>query len=312
MRFPPCSRRGTWLLAGAAWCAACTGLWWALPAMPRGILRLPHNFDLLTVLPGGERGIVARRIRGEFGHYDLADFELVELPSGRTIKRLPNCGLPLDSFNVWKSCGSVLVRYGDKEDEQWCLLNLRDFMLTKLSADGPEFHGWACRPSRDARFGVTSVDWDKPEIRIWDMHSHRLRGKLPGFRVPYGFAVGQSLLAATSFPEPDNKVSVIELESLSISATFNGPEDCAIMACFSDDERYLVVAFAKVDEWGHYFPPFPLMCWDLSTGQVENRVGDLRDQPTAIAQPGSFVLVTQHYALDGSPLNCTRASGPGI
>ena len=92
------------------------GLWWALPVVPRGILRLPHDFDLLTVLPGGERGIVARRIRGEFGHYDLADFELVELPSGRTIKRLPNFGLPLDSFNVWKSCGSVLVRYGDKED----------------------------------------------------------------------------------------------------------------------------------------------------------------------------------------------------
>ena len=105
----------------------------------------------------------------------------------------------------------------------------------------------------------------KPEIRIWDMHSNRLRGKLPGFLVPYGFAVGQSLLGCDLISRSrTTKISVIELESLTISATLNGPEDIRHMACFSDDERYLVVAFAKVDEWGHYFPPFPLVCWDLS------------------------------------------------
>ena len=31
----PRSRRGTWLLAGAVWLAACTGWWWVLPVEPR-------------------------------------------------------------------------------------------------------------------------------------------------------------------------------------------------------------------------------------------------------------------------------------
>src|SRR5437667_9293836 len=160
MRFLPRSRRGTWLLAGAVWLAACAGGWWTLPVMPRGELRLPHDIDLVGLLPGGQRGIVARRIRGEFGHEDLADFELVELPSGRTIERLRNCGVPLDLFNLWRDCGSVLVREGPKEDEQWHLLNLSEFTLTQLSGFQPEFRSSGCRPSRDGHFGVTSVDWD--------------------------------------------------------------------------------------------------------------------------------------------------------
>jgi hypothetical protein len=35
MRILPRSRRGTWLLAGAVWCAACAGLWRALPVVVR-------------------------------------------------------------------------------------------------------------------------------------------------------------------------------------------------------------------------------------------------------------------------------------
>src|SRR4051812_35881157 len=107
----PRSRRGTWLLAAAVWLAMCAGLWCTLPAVPRGELRLPRDVDLLALLPGGGRGIVARRIRGG-GQVELKNFELIEVPSGRTLEKLPNCRVPLDWFKLWKGCGCVLLSEG--------------------------------------------------------------------------------------------------------------------------------------------------------------------------------------------------------
>jgi hypothetical protein len=303
----PQSHRGTWLLVAAIWLTACAGLWCALPVVPRGELRLPPDIDLLSVLPGGGRGIVARRVRG--GQEDLENFELVELPSGRTLEKLPNCRAPLDSFNLWKGCGFVLLSEGREADEPWRLLNLSDFTLRQLSGDAPHSSGWGSRPSGDGRFAAKPDNGPESEMQIWDMHTNRLHGTLPGFHLPYHFAVGRSLLAVTSFPEP-SKISVIELKSLSTVATFCGPENTrAIMACFSDEERFLVVAFAKDDGEKIQFPPFPLLCWDLSTRQVENRVCDLRDQLTAVSRPDNILFVTQHYACYPS-LYCAEAERP--
>jgi hypothetical protein len=278
-----------------------------LPVVPRGELRLTRDIDLVAVLPGGGRGIVARR--SEFGRKDLGNLELVELPSGRTIETLPNCGASLGQFNLWKGCGFALLSEGPETDEQWRLLNLSDFTVRQLSTDAPEFPRWGGQPSGDGRFFVKSDNGRESEIQIWDIQRNRLQGTLPGFHIPWNFAVGKSLLAVTTFPE-SRKISVIELKSLSTLATFCGPENSrAIMASFSVDDRFLVVAFTKDDGEKWQFPPYPLLCWDLSTRQVENRVCDLRDEPTAVARPDNFLFVTQHH-FGFPPLNCAKVERP--
>jgi hypothetical protein len=123
------------LLASVVWLASCAGLWWALPTVARGELRLPRDRDLVAVLPGGEHGVVAIHISGEFGQEYLADFELVELPSGRAIRKLQNCVVPIDRFTRWKNCGSIVVREGPREDEKWRRLNLSSFALTEISTE---------------------------------------------------------------------------------------------------------------------------------------------------------------------------------
>src|SRR5439155_15280875 len=54
----PRSRRGTWLLAAAVWLAACAGLWWALPVLPRGEFRLPKGAELVSLGPGFATALV--------------------------------------------------------------------------------------------------------------------------------------------------------------------------------------------------------------------------------------------------------------
>ena len=48
MRLLPRSRRGTWLLAGAVWCAACAGLWHYLP-VPTSTPIDQEHFDKIGV-----------------------------------------------------------------------------------------------------------------------------------------------------------------------------------------------------------------------------------------------------------------------
>jgi hypothetical protein len=93
---------------------------------------------------------------------------------------------------------------------------------------------------------------------------------------------------------------------MSTRATLSGPEKTfAIMACFSEDEQFFVAAFEPDDGEKNHFPPFPIVCWNLSTGQVENSVRDWRDQPTGIAEREDGVVVIQRYSGE-PPLQCTK------
>src|SRR5262245_40579163 len=49
----PRSRRGTWLLAATVWLAACAGLLWALPVVPRAKWIAPVSCRLVGVLADG-------------------------------------------------------------------------------------------------------------------------------------------------------------------------------------------------------------------------------------------------------------------
>src|SRR5438552_2894345 len=80
----PRSRCETWLLAGAVWLAACAGLWWALPVVPRAVMRLPKDTDLVSLGPDGTTAVVMRDGRTtESNDVNRIGVDLVEIPSGR-------------------------------------------------------------------------------------------------------------------------------------------------------------------------------------------------------------------------------------
>ena len=65
MHLLPRSRRGTWLLAGAVWCAACAGLWCTLPVTPRAEFPLDNespDWGLLGLGPDGDSAVIQRFI----------------------------------------------------------------------------------------------------------------------------------------------------------------------------------------------------------------------------------------------------------
>src|SRR5262249_18484417 len=78
MRLLPRTERGTWLLAGVVWLAACGAFWWFLPPLPRWKLPAPNWF--LGFLPDKRTGIlVADDSAGGF----RGPIQVWDVPTGR-------------------------------------------------------------------------------------------------------------------------------------------------------------------------------------------------------------------------------------
>ena len=107
MRLLPRSRRGTWLLAGAVWCAACAGLWWALPVVPCGGRRLPQEGLPLGFLSNGELAISGR--------------EIVDLLTMLPAQMRRQCG-PISIFDV-TSGRQLRTLLSDKDRFNHCLVS---------------------------------------------------------------------------------------------------------------------------------------------------------------------------------------------
>jgi hypothetical protein len=90
MRLLPRSRRGTWLLAGALWCAACAVWWWALPVAPRAVLDLANDVQFLSFDMNPAYAIVARYMVAPSisGGNSVQKLNLVDVSSGRVISDL--------------------------------------------------------------------------------------------------------------------------------------------------------------------------------------------------------------------------------
>ena len=86
MRLLPHSRRGTWLLAGTVWCAACAVVWEGLPVSPRAVMRLPERSSLLGFGPGGTTAVIQRSF--PVNSADESSIELVTVPLMQEIRTL--------------------------------------------------------------------------------------------------------------------------------------------------------------------------------------------------------------------------------
>lgn len=289
MSLLPRSRRGTWLLAGAVWLAACAGLWWALPVVPRTEMKLPEQSHFLCLGPDGRFAVVVNPIADTVLDRQLVDLDLIEVSSGRLVRKLIDRG-PRVEITGQSLDGRILLLWQQSFPHgRFLKADISELTVEKLSLS--ELEQSDCllpRLSPDGRFAVLPCKRDDSAIRIWDVHRNQLHGMLTGVRPPIGFAgASQPLLAAAEAGERANRVVLVDMATLSPLAKFEGPDQSRVAAVsLSKSGQHIVAKFETETPGGR---ESWLMCWNIATRTAETRVTDLRRDPSIAA--GSRLLV---------------------
>lgn len=289
MSLLPRSRRGTWLLAGAVWLAACAGLWWALPIVPRTEMKLPEKSHFLCYGPDGRFAVVVNPIADSVLDRQLVDLDLIEVSSGRLLRKLIDRGPRVEITGQSLDGRTLLLWQQSYPHGLFLKVDLSELRVEELSLSEMEQSDFLLpRLSPDGRFAVLPCKKDDSAIRIWDVHRNQLHGMLTGVRPPLGFAgAGQPLLAAAEAGEQANRVVLVDIESLCPLAKFDGPDHSRVAGVsLSKSGQHLVADFeteTSVDRESR------LLCWNVAIRTGETRVTDLRRDPSIAA--GSRLLV---------------------
>jgi hypothetical protein len=210
----PRSRRGTGLLAGAVWLAACVGLWWVLPVVSREVLRLQESEVLLGFGPGGATAVIGTHAMSE-SPLEF-NFKLVSVPNAEILK-----GLPANSESLGHSIdGCVwLFRHGTS-----CFkLDAANRTVTRLgitAADSRYFPIGAV--TGDGRFCLFEDRRNSRETVVWDLDRDLEYGVIAPGAWTDGFdADGRTVFLA--WGDPLNKLTVIDSESLEVRASMIVP-----------------------------------------------------------------------------------------
>ena len=156
IRLLPRTLRGTWLLAGVLWVAACAALWWALPVRPRVVI--PGAERLAGFLPDGT-SVLVPFLGGMVVRYD-AD-------TGRELARFF-----LDRAQPWTSGVNATVSPDGRLLAWEHIASQPDSVLVwDITADRPlgDVPGSQAAFSLDGRHLVTTEVGKLRHLRVWDM-----------------------------------------------------------------------------------------------------------------------------------------------
>jgi WD40 repeat protein len=305
MQLLPRSRRGIWLLAVAVWCAACAGLWWALPVVPRAVLRLADNTRLLRLGVDDESAILERTtsIAKDGADVDSVTLELVELPTLRPIKTLLHNSPPVRVVDA-SADGRTLIleRFGkDKSEYLSMVIPAGTTADIPLPDSGTASYG-GTRISPDGRF-LTLPIWDASiSVEVWDVQRSRVHAILKGAHTPLAFS-SDSRRLVVRLEDSTNSLRVINLETLGTEATFVGPSQSDVISvAFSDTGRYLFAQFDLNSDRSTRS-----VCWNFATSKTESAFYDPgSDQGTAI---GAKMFIV-HQMWDDSWTRCLEVTNP--
>jgi WD40 repeat protein len=229
-------RRGTWLLAGAVWSAACAGLWGTLPVVPAlTVLEWPDEVAWLGFGPDARTALVARpylRARGqvfEYARFDdlLADgvqrkdiavrwkATVVQIPSGEPIAVLCDtdallwiCGRSRD-FRVWVVC----ARSNDGGPPAYWKLDLSTHTAEVLTFAPYSTTDIGCPVvSPDGELCAITVKADRSQLVLWNLVRNEANTRISGLTHPMAFSNDGRLFAGVESAE-SRTVRIVDLDT---------------------------------------------------------------------------------------------------
>jgi WD40 repeat protein len=297
----PRTRRGTWLLAGAVWVAACAGLWWVLPVAPRAVIPVDEGVREFNFSPDGKCLVTHGFQRTENAYQSF----------------VPSC------FNIWDCntgehvAGPIEVSgalLGISPDRRWwCLqdkgangkhIQLFDVVNRRFEIlDAIEHLNEWIRESftSDSRLLLTEeIANDHEALVIWDLHQHRIIGRLPDARLPAELSPDGRLLAVTASQADDEPViRILDRASLQPLKTLSGRVgDKFRTIAFTSDSEHLIATFGERTRradggLGDVSNESGLRCWQISSGAERFKIQNLLDR-FAFARSTQSIL-TRHY-----------------
>jgi hypothetical protein len=205
MTLLPSTRRGTWLLATAAWAGLSAAAWFVVPVLPRVEWRdLPDGHVVVSILPVGPT-IVMHKVPG------------MGFPEGPVVTLNVNSGRRLDLFDTDGS----LPGFQLSPDGLWVLLHdpkgIRLLDAKSGAAVAPEI-----TDAKTAMFGDPTFSPDgsllayadgingRPVIRIFDLGARQSAAVLPDAIPPVAFDHGCHRLACRAQVGEDYEGRVLD------------------------------------------------------------------------------------------------------
>jgi hypothetical protein len=288
MLFLPRSPRGTWLLAGAVWLAACAGWWWALPPAPRAVMRFPENAQLLGIGPDAVSALVLLPHSCHVGVFSESGFDLA----------IVNCSTGQREATLLSDCGMTSAGGFSRDRRHWLLhggsyreiirSDLVDHKLERIP-NGP-IESDVMEPLRYSdglRYRVMMNRKEGGRLLVWDLDQNREIAIEPPVRMPFAFSSDDRFLVAVSRDEWS--IRVIELPSGQTVRKLNDIGDERIDRVCVNSDGTVVSALIIVNRGS-------IVWWDAK-GKHEFDIGIMTD---------SFI------SADGQELIGTFASPVGI
>jgi hypothetical protein len=258
----PRSRRGTWLLAGAAWCAACAGLWCGLPVAPDRTIRIDGPLRIIGFSPAFGAAIVKRSNNdGQFIHEAI---ELLDLVTGKSFLNVsPNAA---DATLLGASADGRVWIFAESKgsNARFLKVDLSQRTVSRTPVPIRSNNNWLdmCRVSPDALL-VAFFDEKENSLVLWDTERNDIRGRLPNLFPPYVFSVDGSALAACRSAK---EIVILGVPSLVQQAALNIPLGCNIYdsPALAGGGRY-VAGLAEYEGGAAPFDRY-LVCWEVASG----------------------------------------------
>jgi hypothetical protein len=280
MKVLPQTRRGTWLLAVAAWTLGSALLWWILPTSPQ--LRVPFERGFLGFTPDAQAVLFQRAISAEDGRTGkrIIDLQLKSTDSGQVIKSLGSFGQsesgPVRSPDGW----FWLIRDSDEFDEQkreivcrFLRVDLATQSTTKFSCLRSEIEDRAkLELSPGGRFCVVEEVNDLKPALIWDLVNNRIHSPDSEIVGPIVFSRDGRYLAGRSM-QVRTSAHVIDLNQIRTIAELRAPNLPPSTAPGAQPIRIVRLLFNNDNSRlaADVFPATAgqLVSWQIATGKID-------------------------------------------
>jgi hypothetical protein len=262
MQLLPQSRRGTWLLAGAVWCAACAGLWWALPVVPLVVLHANEAYELLAF--GGPFGLTLAQRSLPMVQNDRSipqALDLLDVHTGDAVCNLIPRMRGLEILGASGDSREWLVLISADKDDQLLMIDLQSRSSRLLALTVASGYSWTYQLSPDGK--LVTAKGKESDLVLWDSITNSLKAQLPGVGPPYSFSADGKTLVGIG----EAGVAVIDLVSLTKRTDLPIPEHFHPASieplAVTEDARYVAGLF--------YYSEQPLstttkyvLCWEVN------------------------------------------------
>lgn len=300
MRLLPRSSRGTWLVAAAAWLAACYGVWYFVPAYPRIVIDVGSEAQRFQFSPDSENLVVygwgkqpdyvsgSQGLFGQIRYWDVASGQQV----GETIDTWAETPFE-DSISPDRRWW-YLSRAGPPPSQPKVFDVANRQFVTLPSLGGWRNHYVAFTP--DSRFMIVENFFEEHcDLVVWDLHQQRIHATLRNLQVPFQVSPDSRLVAAITFNSyADPKIEIVDLQSLQTERhQLDKPGEKLIALVFSGDGSRL--AAMTIDSFEPnmplgYSPARLLRSWPVST--EDSRAFSARSMHNFVVVPDSRKLLT--------------------